>query len=337
MTQLTRVELRRILSRKILHLSLLAIVAVALMTFWGLGQTIQPASSYEAQARADLEQVHAQWEQEQEFAQDQNEDFVAQCLADQEAERERSGDANIDFGCVWEEPTLESIIAGYAPPPMFELLTSNLQQTGTIVFILALLGGSTATAAEFAHRTMGTWLTFEPRRDRVFASKVLASGLAAIPITVVFLALFLAGIPLLYQLRGVEASVTATQWADVGWMSARMVVLAILLGLVGAAAGMLLKHTGAVLGIVVGYLMVVENMVRGLFPDWSKYLLSDNALAWLNNGHRTSTWVCEDAFSDECREVVKTISLEHGAVVIGVAGLVLILISWLVFRRRDVN
>lgn len=334
MTQLTRVELRRIFSRKIVHLSVLAILAVTILIFWGMWQTVQPLSAFEERAARDFEQVHADWEQQQEF---QDEDYIAQCLEEQEAERERMGDEALDFGCVWEEPTLEDMIAGYAPPPMFELISMNLRETGMVVFLLALMGGSTATAAELAHRTLGTWLTFEPRRDRVFASKVLASGLVAIPITALFAALIMGGIPLIYQIRGVEGSATAAEWADLGWMSVRMMALAVFLGMVGAAAGLLLKHTGAVLGIAVGYLLVVENMVRGLFPQWGKYLLSDNLRAWINDGLRVSTWVCEDGFTGDCREVVRNTTLEHGALVVGLVGLAVILVSWLVFRRRDVN
>lgn len=334
MTQLTRVELRRILSRKIVHLSVLAILAVAVLTFWGLWQSVQPTSAFEEQARRDFEQVHAQWEQEQEF---RDEAFIEQCLDDQEAERERMNDPSIDFGCQWPEPTLEEFLAGYGPPSMAEIASTQLQQTGTLVFFLVLLGGSTATAAEISHRTLGTWLTFEPRRDRVFASKVLASGLVAVPITAVFLATVLLGVPLLYQVRGVDDAMTSAQWADLGWMSARIAVLAVFLGMVGAAAGLLLKHTGAVLGIAVGYFLVVENMVRGLFPGWVKFLLGENLIAWVNDGHQVHSWVCDDTMTGECREVITRISLEHGATVVGIVGVAVILLSWVLFRRRDVD
>lgn len=334
MTRLTKVELRRIFSRKIVHLSVLAILGLSLLVFWGLWQSVMPASAYEEQAQQQFEQMHADWESQQGF---QDEEFIEQCLKDQATEREATGDDTLDFGCVWEEPTLQSVLDGYAPPAMVDLFTMNLRDGSTLVFILVLLGGSTATAAELAHRTLGTWLTFEPRRDRVFASKVLASGLVALPITAVFLALIFVGIPLLYQIRGVEGSVAATEWADLGWMSARIMLLAAFLGMIGAAAGLLLKHTGVLLGILVGYLLVVENMIRGLFPEWSAFLLSPNLTAWINDGHEIRNWVCEDSFTGECREIVTRISLEHGALVVGIVGLVVILVSWLVFRRRDVN
>ena len=103
MTRLTRVELRRIFSRKIVHLSVLAILAVSVLVFWGLWQSVMPLSAYEDQARQNFEQMHADWESQQEF---QDEEFITQCLDDQETERQRTGDQTLDFGCVWEEPTL---------------------------------------------------------------------------------------------------------------------------------------------------------------------------------------------------------------------------------------
>lgn len=334
MTSLTRVELRRIFARKIVPFSALAILGVCALVFWGIWQTVLSAEDAEAQARASFEQIHAEWEQQQEF---QDEEYIAQCLEDQAAERERMGDDTIDFGCVWEEPTLESLVAGFAPPSMVSLYQTTLEQTAVLVLFLALLGGSTATAAEIAHRTLGTWLTFEPRRDRVFGSKVLASGLVAIPITALLLALVLGGIPVIYRLRGVDDAVTAAQWGDLAWMSARIMLLAVVLGMVGAAAGLLLRHTGAVLGVVVGYVMIGENLVRGLFPDWSKYLLSPNITAWINDGHEFGHWVCDDGGFGECREIITRISIEHGALVIGLVSAAVILVSWLSFRRRDVD
>lgn len=334
MSQLTRVELRRILSRKIVHLSVLAILAVMAVTFWGLWQSVQPQSAFEDQAREQFELMHSDWESQQEFY---DEEAVAQCLDDQADERERMGDDTIEFGCEWPEPVLQDVLDGYAPPSMAALYQTQLLQTGILVFLLVLLGGSTATAAELSHRTLGTWLTFEPRRDRVFGSKVLASGLIAIPITAVLLALILGGIPLLYRIRGVDDAVTAAQWADIGWMSARVMALAVVLGMVGAAAGLLVRHTGAVLGIAAGYVLVVESMVRGLFPERVKFLLSENLAAWVNDGTEIRTWVCDDGFSGNCREVVTPVSLEHGAVVLGLVSLVVILVSWWVFRRRDVS
>lgn len=332
MTSLVRVELRRILARKIVPLSILAIIAVAALSFWGMWQTVQPQSAFEERARSDFQQAHESWEREQEFQQEN----LEQCLADQESEREASGDPTLDFGCEWPEPVFADFIEGYTAPPMSATITNMLKETSAVVLFLVVLGGSTATAAELSHRTMGTWLTFEPRRTRVFASKTAAAGLAATPVVAVYLLLFLLGIPLLYQVRGVADAMTGAQWSDVSWMSLRITALAVVLGIVGAAAGILLKHTGAVLGIAVGYFLVLENMVRGLFPKYLPYLLSENIQAWIKDGHDISTWVCDDQ-TYECKEVITHITLQHGATVVGIVAVVVVLVSWLVFRRRDVD
>lgn len=332
MTTLTRVELRRLLARKILHVTLLAIVVTIGASLWGLSSNLRTPVQIEQQARADLEMALQDWEM---YAQDQDSADVQQCLEDERRERNAQGDQTIDFGCVWEEPVLEDFLEGYRPPSLADSYEQLLVGTGMLVFFAALLGGSTFTAAEHSHRTLGTWLTFEPRRDRVFGSKILAAGLAALPVAVIAGALILLGTAALYKFKGVDDAVTPSEWADLGWMGARIVLLAVVLGMVGAAAGLLLRNTGAVLGIVVGYLLVVENLVNGLVPSLSRYLISNNLLAWVNDGHTLFEWRCGP--TGECREVLTPISLEHGALVIGIVALAVILASWLVFRRRDVD
>lgn len=331
MTTLTRVELRRLLARKILHVTLLAIVVTIGASLWGLSSNLRTPVQIEEQARADLAQAHAEWEQ---FG-GADDVGVQQCLEDERRERNAQGDQTIDYGCVWEEPVLEDFLQGYRPPSLADSYEQLLLGTGMLVFFTALLGGSTFTAAEHSHRTLGTWLTFEPRRDRVFGSKILAAGLAAIPVAVIAGALILLGTAALYKFKGVDDAVAPAEWADLGWMGARIVLLAVLLGMVGAAAGLLLRNTGAVLGILVGYLLVVENLVNGLVPSLSRYLISNNLLAWVNDGHTLFEWRCDP--TGECREVLTPISLEHGALVIGIVALAVILVSWLVLRRRDVD
>lgn len=337
MTQLIRVELRRILSRKILHLSVVAILAVLAITFYGLWQNTRPLADYQAEATANFEMAHQDWESQQEGG--QNEEMIDDCLAQQERERELSGDPSLDFGCVWEEPVLEQFLQDFGPPSMVEVYRQTLVETGLLVLFLALIGGSTASAGEVGHRTLGTWLTFEPRRDRVFFSKVLASGLAGLVMAAVFIAVLLAGIPTIYRIRGVDDALSVADWGDVGWMAARLALLALVLGMVGAAAGLLLQHTGAVLGVAIGYLMVVESMVNGLFTGLIKYLLSNNIFAWLRDGHEAFTYVCTPSAEggEMCQQKAIPISLEHGALVIAVVALVVILVSWLLFRRRDIN
>lgn len=335
MTSLTLVELRRLAARKIPLFCLVLLLAAVGVSLYGLSQNVQNIATVREMAQRDLALERANWEAEQESFNE----FKEQCLADQQAERDRSGDQSIDFGCVWEEPTVEGIMERYEAPSLAQSHHSGLLGIGSLVLLMALIGGSTSTAAELSHRTMGTWLTFEPRRDRVFWSKLAAAGVAFVPIAIAGAALIMAGTAAVYQIRGVDAAVTATEWSELGWMAVRLVALAAFLGLVGAAAGLLLRHTGAVLGLAAGYLLVVEQMVIGLFPQWQRFLLTPNFRAWIEDGTILYENTCEtdDMGNMNCFQTEVPLSLEHGALVIGIVGLVIVLVSWLLFRRRDVN
>ena len=89
---------------------------------------------------------------------------------------------------------------GWGRPPSFDADTTGLLVSMSVLFVLAplLLAGS-FVSAEFSTGSIGNWLTFAPRRVRVYLSKVLAAGLAIIPVTAVAVGLVLGGSWLSYR------------------------------------------------------------------------------------------------------------------------------------------
>ena len=77
------------------------------------------------------------------------------------------------------EPKLENWLGG---APSFDRDTSGLLTSISVVFVLAplLLAGS-FVSAEFSTGSIGNWLTFAPRRVRVYLSKVLAAAVGDHP------------------------------------------------------------------------------------------------------------------------------------------------------------
>src|ERR671916_825277 len=100
-----------------------------------------------------------------------------------------------------ENPNLEAqygVDPATADPQVADIHASpwNVWGTGTnaiatsAVFLLAIvfaLGVSFVTA-EVTSGALGLWLTFEPRRQRVYWSKAVAAALGTLPFTVVGLA-----------------------------------------------------------------------------------------------------------------------------------------------------
>lgn len=328
MNRLTVVELRRLGLRRLVWVALLLAVGVIAVTLYGVNDVVRSSHEYMANAEVYYQDALRDWEEN-------GEQYARDCLAEQERERELSGDDTVDYGCdQMVAPSLEDFQWG--PQSLFEQMAELLGQLVFPMLFIVVLVGATATAAEFASRTIGTWLTFEPRRDRVFASKVLAPGLWALPVSTGYVILVVAGVSAIFRFYGVDDHISNTEWTDLAWMGVRSVVLLALVAATGAAVGLAVRHTAAVLGIVVGYLVAVEMLIVPFFPALSRYALSSNILGWVKGGHLVDRWTCPPD-GGECVNTVYEITTTHGGAVLGAVIAASVLLSWLVFRRADVN
>ncbi len=329
--RLLRVELRRMVARRLVQVMTLLAVLIAGLALWGTSEQISNLDQTTAEAQRWYEESLGYWQQSQEP------EVLERCLSDQDREREVSGDPTLDFGCQQPEPRLEDFLV--APQTMVEVYRELFNQLALPLLFLSLVMGSTAAAAEFTHRTIGTWLTFEPRRDRVYAAKLGAGALAALPVAGLGVALLALGVAAIFRVNGIDDQLTGAHWGELTWQAARIVGLASVMGAVGVAAGMLLKHTGAVLGVSLGYAFVVEGLL-GSSP-WGQglrhWFLTNAIQAWVNGGYTLVDYVCTNPETGDCREVTTLISQGHGALVIGIVALGVTALSWWVFRRRDID
>jgi hypothetical protein len=156
-----------------------------------------------------------------------------------------------------------------------------LKGASLVLLSVGWMLGASAIGAEWHSGHLTTILTWEPRRWRVMFSKIVAS-LAGVFILSIVVQAFL-GVALAIDAAGTGST------AGVGgsWLSESLTValrVALLstvfagFGFALAAAG---RNTAVALGVGFGYLVIVENLVRGLRPEWAPWLLSDNAAAYL--------------------------------------------------------
>src|SRR5690606_11268964 len=148
------VEVRRLTSRRLALVSALGVLGIIAVIVFAMFQSARPVSASELEtAREQYEADLEQWEN----------GGREQCEADEE--REQEIDPSADFACdqpmvfenyYWEEPTF----AEYAPQ-LLPLLAIPFA-------FVAFLVGVSFVAAEFSTGAMGNWLTFEPRRTRVY-------------------------------------------------------------------------------------------------------------------------------------------------------------------------
>ena len=219
---------------------------------------------------------------------------VKDCLTQQAEVRKTDPKANL--GCTTMEPKWASWgkpVVKYA-----ELMPTVLSGGSLLLAFVGFLIGAGFVAAEFSSGSMANWLTFEPRRPRVYASKLGAAGLGLLPIA-----------------------------------------LAVAAALAGAAMGVLFRHTAAVLGITVGYLVLIEGVFRQALQGAQPWLLSLNFQAWLQHGAKYYPLVCktDGQGNYSCQSVEKLLTFAHSSAYLGILVVLIVGLAALVFRRRDVS
>lgn len=324
MIRLLRVELSRLVARKVVWVTLVGAVAIVLVTLFGVyGQARQID-----QVRSGADASYQQMVEETQRA-------VEVCKQEEAQERRRTGDPAVDFGCdQMAPPSIEEMYGQM--PGLTDQYRALLRGLVYPFAFLALAMGSTAVAAEFSHRTIGTLLTFEPRRTRVFLAKVAAPAVAAVPMTVAGMVLVLLGVPAVFRWFRLDDGVPADDWRLLLWMALRVVAVAAAAGAFGAAAAFLVKHSGVVIGVLVGYLVLAEGFIGNMFMSVQQYLLGRNIEAFVGDGAQWESWDSCTGF-EECVPVQHSITLTHGAVELAVLLAVVVLLAWARFRTADVD
>lgn len=329
MMRLTKVELRRLFSRRLTTIALLGALVITGLMLFGAYQGAKPLSSAELTSqRAQFDQAHKDWLAN-------GDQQVADCMNAQ-AEAQKT-DPKANFSCNQMEPRWENW--GKQPLKFNEMMPNTLLGGSYLLAFVGFVVGAGFVSAEFSSGSMANWLTFEPRRTRVYASKLTAAGLGLIPAAVALLGLLTAGAWLIVGHFGSTADTTAKVWGDLGETGARSVALALAATVTGSAIGVLVRRTAAVLGIAFGYLVLVEGVFRQQLQGAQTWFLQLNVNGWLEHG---TTYYTEKCTTDgqgnySCTGVENVLSFGHSSAYLGLLIVFVVGLAALVFRRRDVS
>jgi ABC-2 type transport system permease protein len=308
MTALVTVELLRILSRRIVRvvgLVILAAILIAGVVVFARSHRLQPA---EQQARE--EGVRTEWQAQI--------DACARGEFGIPAEEIPPGTTLAEF-C--EEVVIGELVVA---DPRFGLTAIKDVLAGTSGFLIALLLvlGASFVGAEWHAGTMSTFLTWEPRRVRVFVAKILAAAAFAFAaLLIVQAVLGLALVPAA-ALRG------TTKGADLTWLGSTVgiQIRAALMASVAAGIGLSLasigRNTALALGVGFVYFSILEPFLRVVRPGWQRWFLSDNVATFI---------------SGESSGFIEGRSPVEAALLIAAYTLGLTVVALELFRRRDVT
>jgi ABC-2 type transport system permease protein len=329
MIRLTGVELRRLVARRLTVIgvgAVLLITGILLVATW---QDAKPLSAAEQQrAQVSFEQAHKDWQLH-------GAEFKAQCERDYAAGPEPK--PPLAEACSYPEPTIDQF--GKPPAKFVETMPGLLLGSSYLLAFAAFLIGASFVGAEFSSGAIGNWLTFEPRRLRVYGSKLLGAAIGMAPVALVVLAVLLAGTYLIIGQLGTTAGTTGKVWGDLTSTAGRAVLLTAAAGALGGIFGLLLRHTAAAIGVAMGYLVLVEGVFGGFLMKVQPWLVRLNFDAWIKHDTKYYLDKCEVRGDGNynCTTIEKTLSFEHGAWYLGIATVVLLALGAAVFTRRDIN
>ncbi len=333
---LVGVELRRLWWRRLTKVAIVGVIAFVGVATFGTYQETKPETI--AQRFDDFQRNVAEMKTQQDAMPAQEK---AAQLAECRQQEQSSGDTTGGFNCdqMFAPPTLQDY--GLVISGRDELVRGVAQASVYVLGFLAFLLGASFVGAEFSSGAMGNWLTFAPRRLRVAASKLSAATVAGALLAVLGVGLSLLTVTGVTTINRPDASLKlpdaiASSTEPLYLSLVRIVVVVALGGLGGATIGVLLRSTAAVIGVVLGYAVVVEGFVAngigdGRFRPWT---MSLNIDAFVQNGARYYITSCDQNGCDG-REHLN--SFTHGWVYLLAVAVVGVVAALAVFRRRDVT
>jgi ABC-2 type transport system permease protein len=211
----------------------------------------------------------------------------------------------------------------YARDFVYVTMTDVFQFTIFWLCLISLILGASFVGAEWHHGTIGTLLTWQPRRARLLGSKAAAAMIVAFVGTWLAQAVLAAALIPAAKLHGTTAGVDAAWLARAGGIVLRGAVLVSIAAAIGLAIASIGRNTAAALGVAFGYFAIAEPFLRAWRPGWDRWLAGGNIAVYLP--------IDSNAAARTGRSVLSA------GVVLVAYGAILMAAAIAVFRRRDVT
>jgi len=202
-------------------------------------------------------------------------------------------------------------------------LPDVLMGTSLVLVSVAWILGASSIGADWHAGHVTTILTWEPRRGRVMLAKIAASLASVFVVSLVVQALLGAALAVAAAVAGSTAGADAAWLAESAGVALRVALLSTIFAGFGFGLASAGRNTAVALGVGFGYLVIVENLVRGLRPQWTPWLLTDNAGLFIVDSPIDFPLLAR--------------STVGAGLYLAVVGAVLLLVASGLFRTRDVN
>lgn len=338
MTKLFLAEIRRFHSRAAMLWSFVAIVVLAGMFLaGGYSSARPPADDVMAQLRQSFE------EDEKMYA-EQSQVMVQECL---KFSPEEMAEYRGYYGPGEEELNDEEFCEAYfgyvpgtfeeyagTPEVFYDYFPTVYEWFAVGVILIALTAGITFFTAEDSSGAISTWLTFEPRRTRVYFAKILAAMASVIIPILVALLFFVSVMWVIFSHFDNLGVQPVDYWSDQWLQIARTLVLGVGFTGLGVALGTIFKKPAVALGVTFA-LTILANILPWAIshsPGLSTAaVIRGQVPYWVNECH------IESGVGYVCGSAMKQLTLQQGAINLLVLFAVVTVLGLLVFKRRDNN
>lgn len=192
----------------------------------------------------------------------------------------------------------------------------------SLLLVGALATGASLLGAEWKAGTITTQLTWEPRRVRLFLTKLVAAAIVVAALAMILQVVFTTLMLGLLSVRGVTTDIDGAWWADLGRGMARTAFLCGVGATLGGSLAMLFRNTAGAVVVVFAYLAVAESLLRVWQPDWAPWFIGENvSVVLVGHGPEFQEWTREP--------------LTAALTVVGYAAL-LAAVASAAFRTRDI-
>lgn len=224
------------------------------------------------------------------------------------------------------------------PATIWESLAAQPMIVGMLLALVGLVCGATFIGAEFQTGSIGNQLTFESRRGRTYLAKLVAIFTWMVGTGVAATGLSFAGAWLVGALVKAAAGKPVGGLSHMMWLETRTALIGAVTALAAAGVAFLARHTAPVVGVAIAS-VVIDSILTNYISRLTPYSLMLNLQAVLTGQANYYTQPCGNNgnASESCQPIEHIITGTHGSIYLAALALVLAIVGWLAFRRRDVN
>ncbi len=235
--------------------------------------------------------------------------------------------------------SIEDVCSAAVTPQLNAIMLRDvgmiLEHISTFVILLGALLGASLGGADWTSNTMGTLLTWEPRRLRVFLVRALVVAVVVVVVTLFLQIAFAVVYWLVTAVRGVTGFLPPHLLGDVAGTMLRVSAMAIAFALVAYVLAMIGRSTVSSLGVLFGYLILFEGVIAGFRPSIEGSLFVRAAVVVI--GRQPILMEPKDFSGPGIPQPIVVMDVTKAWVVVAIYVLVLGVLSLVQFQRRDVT